>query len=182
MQVSPRIPSSPAPLRSATPPPPPQGNPEPSALDTLAELGSEVWQDTCRRWKEDGGVYVAGAGLYAGLGAAVGSVVGAPLVGAVKGLEIFAIQAGGDAVMNTETFENKVFNWSKTMPASPETPHDLDYEDPKVRRLFNANLATNAAVVLSVPAAMGAVLFGLPGALAVGALALAAAPFAELMA
>lgn len=31
----------------------------------------------------------------------------------------------------------------------------MDYEDPKTKALFYANLATNAAVVLSVPAAMG---------------------------
>ena len=132
-------------------------------------------------WNEDGWVYAAGAGLYAGIGTAVGSVVGAPLAGAAKGLEIFALQAGSDALMNNKSFDRHVFNWSNTMPASEGTPEKIDYDDPKTRALFHANLATNAVVILSVPAAVGGILFGLPGALAVGALALAAAPLAPLM-
>lgn len=132
-------------------------------------------------WNEDGWVYAAGAGLYAGVGTVVGSLVGAPLLGAAKGLEIFAVQAGSDAIMNTKSFERHVFNWSKTMPASEGTPDDVDTSQPKTRALFNANLATNVAVILSVPAAVGGILFGLPGALAVGALTLAAAPLAPLM-
>lgn len=132
-------------------------------------------------WNEDGWVYAAGAGLYAGLGTAVGSLVGAPLAGAAKGLEIFALQAGSDAVMNNKSFDRHVFNWSNTMPASEGTPDKIDYDDPKTKALFHANLATNVAVILSVPAAVGGILFGLPGALAVGALTLVAAPLAPLM-
>ncbi|MBS2040544.1 hypothetical protein JST97_36495 [bacterium] len=132
-------------------------------------------------WKEDGWVYAAGAGLYAGVGGAVGSLVGAPLTGVAKGLEVFALQAGSDRIMNTETFERHVFNWSDTMPACEGTPRDLDYDDPKTKALFYSNLATNVAVILSVPAAVGAILFGPAGALAVGALTLAAAPLAPLM-
>lgn len=132
-------------------------------------------------WKDEGWVYAAGAGLYAGVGTLAGSVVGAPLLGAAKGLQIFAVQAGGDALMNTKSFERHVFNWSNTMPAAEGTPDGLDYQDPQTKGLFYANLGTNAAVILSVPAAIGGILFGLPGALAVGALALAAAPLAPLM-
>ena len=154
-------------------------NPKATAgpLDSIEDLYTKAKAEL----KEDGWVYAAGAGLYAGIGTLVGGVVGAPAAGALKGLQIFAINAGGDAIMNNKTFESKVFNWSKTMPAEAATPDNVDYEDPKTKALFYANLATNAAVVLSVPAAMGAVVFGLPGALAVGALALAAAPFAPML-
>ena len=154
-----------------------------AAAEKPSETGvlHDLYEKAKTGFKEDGWVYVAGAGLYAGIGTVVGSAVGAPVLGAVKGLEIFGIQAGGDAIMNNKTFDNKVFNWSKTMPASDETPRDVNLQDPKMKALFHANLATNAAVILSVPAAIGAVLFGAPGALAVGALALVAAPLVELM-
>ncbi|MBT9584471.1 hypothetical protein IV102_14100 [bacterium] len=146
-------------------------------LDTIEDLYTKAKAEL----KEDGWVYAAGAGLFAGIGTLAGGVVGAPALGALKGLQIFTLTAGGDAIMTNKTFESKIFNWSNTMPAEAGTPDDVDYQDPKTNRLFYANLATNAAVVLSVPAAIGAVAFGLPGALAVGALALAAAPFAPLL-
>lgn len=142
---------------------------------------SELVEQAKDYFKEEGWVYAAGAGLYAGIGTLAGSAVGAPLAGAAKGLEIFALQAGGDALMNNKSFDRHVFNWSNTMPASEGTPEGVDYQDPKTKALFYANLGTNAAVILSVPAAIGGILFGLPGALAVGALALAAAPLAPLM-
>jgi len=159
----------------------PQNQSQDTFEATFSDQAQQLWQKAKSHIQEDGWVYAAGAGLYAGIGTAVGSLVGAPLIGAAKGLQIFGLQAGGDAIMNTKTFESSVFNWSKTMPGNDETPRDLNYEDPKTRVLFHANLATNAAVILSIPAAAGAVLFGAPGALAVGALALAAAPLAELM-
>ena len=165
------------PIKSAGPKAGPSQAPDP--VDRV-DLGGWL-QQAKEGWDRDGWVYAAGAGMYAGVGTVMGSLVGAPLVGAVKGLEIFTTQAVGDAIMNTPSFQSGVFNWSKTMPAEADTPKDIDYSDPKTSRLFHANLGTNLGVCLAVPAAIGGIVFGLPGALAVASLALVAAPFAEAM-
>lgn len=180
VRVSPGIQSGPKAMPQNAPDP----NPDsfgPGVWNKVEDGARALWRQAREGWENDGWVYAAGAGLYAGIGTALGGAVGAPLVGAAKGLQIFGLQAGADAIMNNKTFEDKIFNWSNTMPAEDSTPPDLDYDDPKTRALFHTNLVTNAAVILSVPAAVGGILFGFPGALAVGALALVAAPLAEAM-
>jgi hypothetical protein len=123
---------------------------------------------------------LGGAAMFAAGGAVVGSLFGAPGVGALKGLGMFGFMGVASTLMENRTVESKVFNWSKTMPGDDATPRDLP-DSRKNDMLFKANLATNAAVLAGVGAGAGAILAGTPGAIVGGGLVLVGGAFAEVL-
>lgn len=167
--VRPNVPDLTRALRPSEPPP---NHPE-DGLDHTPIPHPEIHlgRQLAHRVREDGLVMVGGLALFAGIGAAIGSLFGAPGVGAIKGAEILGIQAVASEIFENRGLESRIFNWSKVMPGSEATPRDIDLEtNGKNKALFYANLATNAAVVSGVGAAMGGVLGGVPGAIIGGSL------------
>lgn len=129
---------------------------------------------------EWGTTVVGATALFAGGGALVGSMFGAPGTGAVKGLAYLGMMTAASAVMENPKFESAIFNWSKTMPGDRATPRNLP-DTTRNNILFKANLATNALVLSGLGAAGGALLAGTPGAIVGGGLVLVGGAFAELL-
>jgi hypothetical protein len=154
--------------------------PEKVTLSDSSEIDPSLFSKAGERFKEVGVPLLGGAAMFAGMGAAIGSIAGAPAAGALKGLGLFGFLAAASELMDNRKVESAVFNWSKTMPGDDATPRDL----PDTRKndlLFKANLATNVAVLSGIGAAGGAILGGTPGAIIGGGLVLVGGAFAEVL-